>query len=219
MNIKTRLYFLTVLNVLVCLGIGVVGYFGIERLHPQNSNSSNIRNSIRMLEEVKEAYGALRVDILAAIAITKAKDPMFGTLDETKAKISAHTKHLTSLMNQGTEISVPEDVRQLLLNNRYPTDQFISAATALPDQLEKSFESALPQLSIFFKSFDHLQQTTTATISRFHSLWEADRSKGVIFAHSVQNTVVTTLLLGVACIIVLVLITLRSILRPDRRGH
>lgn len=214
MNIKTRLYFLTVLNVFVCLGIGVVGYFGIERLHPQSNNSTNIRNSIRLLEDVKEAYGALRVDILAAIAITKAKDPMFGTLDDTEAKISAHTKHLTSLMNQGTETSLSEDARQLLLNNRYPTDQFIGAAGALPNQLEKSFESALPQLTIFFKSFDHLQLTTSAAISKVHSSWDAERNQSVIFAHSVQNTVVTTLLLGVACIIVLVLITLRSILRP-----
>lgn len=214
MNIKTRLYFLTVLNVFVCLGIGVVGYFGIERLHPQNNNSANIRDSIRMLEDVKEAYGAIRVDVLAAIAITKAKDPVFGSLEQTKAMITAHTKHLTALMNQGTESSVPQDVRQLLLNNRYPTDQFISAANAVPEQLEKNFESALPQLQIFFKSLDHLQQTTSTTISRFHGLWEADRAQGVIFAHTVQNTVVTTLLLGIACIIVLVLITLRSILRP-----
>jgi hypothetical protein len=35
MNIKTRLYVLTVLNVLVCVTVGTVGYIGIERLHPQ----------------------------------------------------------------------------------------------------------------------------------------------------------------------------------------
>jgi predicted nucleic acid-binding protein len=173
-----------------------------------------LRNSIRLLEDVKEAYAAVRVDVLAAVALAKARDPMFGSFEETRAKIAAHTKNLTVLMNRGTESGVPEDVRQLLLNNRYPTDQFISAANGLPDQLEKGFESATPQLTIFLKSFDHLQQTTAATISRFHGLWEVDRAQGVLFAERVQNTVVTTLLLGVACIIVLVLITLRSILRP-----
>lgn len=47
-----------------------------------------------------------------------------------------------------------------------------------------------------------------------HSLWHRDRIRNIASAHSLQNNVVSALLLGVAFIIALVLITLRSIIRP-----
>lgn len=214
MNIKTRLYFLTILNVLICLGVGTVGYFGIERLHPQHSASTSIRDSIRSLNDMERAYDTLRVDILSAIALSKAKDPTLGSFEEVKTRISEHAKQLNALMTKGTQDTASEGVRQLLENNRYPTDQFLGAANSIADQLERGGDGAASSIQVFFRSFEHLRQTTQASISRFHSSWEAERAQGIIFAQAIQNTVITTLLLGVACIIVLVLITLRSILRP-----
>lgn len=214
MNIKTRLYFLTTLNILICLGVGTVGYFGIERLHPQHSASTSIRDSIRSLNDMERAYDTLRVDILSAIALSKAKDPTLGSFEEVKTRISEHAKQLNALMTKGTQDTASEGVRQLLENNRYPTDQFLGAANSIADQLERGGDSAASSIQVFFRSFEHLRQTTQASISRFHSSWEAERAQGIIFAQAIQNTVITTLLLGVACIIVLVLITLRSILRP-----
>jgi hypothetical protein len=191
-----------------------VGYFGIERLHPQHSNAARIRESVKTLSEIEQTYDAIRVDVLSAIAVSKGKDPAIGSMEAIKLKINEHTRQLNSLMTKAAEGAGSDEIRQLLLNNHYPTDQFITAATTLPDQLEKNSEGASSNVQIFFKSFDHLRQTTAGAVSRFHSIWEAERSQGIIFAQTVQNTVVTTLLLGVACIIVLVLITLRSILQP-----
>ena len=214
MNIKTRLYFLTTLNIFICLGVGAVGYFGIERLHPQHSNATGIRDSIKALTDIDKAYDAIRVDVLASIALVKAKDPGFGSQEAARTRLTEHTKQLNSLMTKGTDSSSSEEVRQLLINNRYPTDQFISAANTIPDSLDKNPDGASSNLQTFLKSYDHLHQTTAATIARFHSTWETERTQSILFAQAVQNAVVTTLLLGVACIIVLVLITLRSILRP-----
>ena len=214
MNIKTRLYFLTVLNVIICCSVGVIGYFGIERLHPQYNNVARYRETIQSLNQVAQLQEALRSDVLSAVAFSKTRNAAFGNLDTIKVNIAEHSKKLLASFEEATQLSRPYDSNHSLASARFPVEQFVKAATALPDQLEKSAEAAPPHLETFFTSFSMVEKTTASAIQQLQAYWNLEHTQGVVFVHNVQNTVITTLLLGIACIIVLVLITLRSILQP-----
>lgn len=214
MNIKTRLYFLTALNIIICSSVGVIGYLGIERLHPQYNSVARYRDAIETLTEVGQMQESLRSDILSAIAFTKTRNPALANLETIKLHIAEHSQKLLTSFERAALYSIAFDQNQRIASNRFPTEQFVKTAASLPDQLEKNFEAALPQLETFFSSLAAIEKSTTSAVKYLQSNWNFDHTQGKLFAHNVQSAVITTLLLGVACIIVLVLITLRSILQP-----
>ena len=214
MNIKTRLYFLTALNVIICSSVGVIGYLGIERLHPQYNSVARYRDAIETLTEVAQMQESLRSDILSAIAFTKTRNPALGNLDTIKLHIAEHSQKLLTSFERAAHYSIAFDQNQRIASNRFPTEQFVKTAATLPDQLDKNFEAATPQLETFFSSLAAIEKTTTSAIKYLQSNWNVEHTQGKLFVHNIQSAVITTLLLGVASIIVLVLITLRSILQP-----
>ena len=214
MNIKTRLYCLTILNVVICCGVGVIGYFGIERLHPQHSNATRYRDAIQDLTELAQLQEAVRTDILSAVALTKTRNPAVGNLDTIKSNVNEHVQKLIASFEKASGNSSSSAVSQSITNDRFPTEQFARYATALSDQLDRNPEAAASQLDTFLSSFAVIEKSTTSAIQTFQNMWNVEHSQNMAFASTIQNTVITTLLLGVACIIVLVLITLRSILQP-----
>ena len=214
MNIKTRLYFLTALNVIICSSVGVIGYLGIERLHPQYNSVARYRDAIETLTEVAQMQESLRSDILSAIAFTRTRNPALGNLDTIKVHIAEHSQKLLTSFERAAQYSIAFDQNQRIASNRFPTEQFVKTAATLPDQLDKNLEAAMPQLETFFSSLAAIEKTTTSAIKYLQSNWNVDHSQGKLFVHNIQSAVITTLLLGVASIIVLVLITLRSILQP-----
>ena len=214
MNIKTRLYFLTALNVIICSSVGVIGYLGIERLHPQYNSVARYRDAIETLTEVAQMQESLRSDILSAIAYTRTRNPALGNLETIKLHIAEHSQRLLTSFERAAHYSIAFDQNQRIASNRFPTEQFVKTAATLPDQLDKNFDAATPQLDTFFSSLAAIEKTTTSAIKYLQSTWNVDHSQGKLFVHNIQSAVITTLLLGVACIIVLVLITLRSILQP-----
>ena len=214
MNIKTRLYFLTALNVIICSSVGVIGYLGIERLHPQYNSVARYRDAIETLTEVAQMQESLRSDILSAIAYTRTRNPALGNLETIKLHIAEHSQRLLTSFERAAHYSIAFDQNQRIASNRFPTEQFVKTAATLPDQLDKNFDAATPQLDTFFSSLAAIEKTTTSAIKYLQSNWNVDHSQGKLFVHNIQSAVITTLLLGVACIIVLVLITLRSILQP-----
>lgn len=214
MNIKTRLYFLTVLNVIICCSVGVIGYLGIERLHPQYNSVARYREAIETLTNIARSQEELKSDVLSAIAFTKTRNASLENLDTIKAHISEHSQRLLTSFERAAQFSIAYDQGQTIASNRFPTEQLVKAATALPEQLDKSVEGAAPQLEVFFTSLAVLEKTTSSAIKHLQTTWNVEHNRGMLFVHNVQNAVITTLLLGVACIIVLVLITLRSILLP-----
>ena len=214
MNIKTRFYFLTALNICICIGVGLVGYFGVERLDPQHTSSIALREGVRSLDAIKLNQEAMRSAVLEAVALTRTRSQAFGSLEGIKSSLALSAKALEAERNKLQTLGIPESIRQSVIADRYPTEQLISSALALPDQLDKNFDSTLPQLQSFMSVFEHLRGNCASNLTAIHAAVDAERLWNINFGHSIQNTVASTLLLGTASIIILVLITLRSILRP-----
>ena len=208
MNIKTRLYVLTVLNVLVCVTVGTVGYIGIERLHPQHSNGASYRAIIEAVDSLESAQDALRADVLTLLADEPHPS------ESLKEAISKHARDVENRHVQLSTVPMPVEITWNVADSRRHIERLTNLATSIPDHANKSPEARASQVTAFLETFDILRGGTSETKNMIHALWQKDRVQTITFAHSLQNNVLTTLLLGVACIIVLVLITLRSIIRP-----
>ena len=210
MNIRYRLYLLTVLNVFVCLTIGLVGYAGIERLHPVRINNDMYTETIDALDSVAVLQEAMRADALLALS----SDRVGETLTTARANIQQHARNLTNAFGRLTSAPLPADVARAIADNKYYSERLASIASAIPEQGTKNPETLATQVQFFLETYSLMQASTAKSKAQTEMLWQADRARAATFAHSVQNMVMTTLLLGVACIIVLVLITIRSIIRP-----
>ncbi len=210
MNIRYRLYLLTVLNVFVCLTIGLVGYAGIERLHPVRINNDMYTETIDALDSVAVLQEAMRADALLALS----SDRVGETLTTARANIQQHARNLTNAFGRLTSAPLPADVARAIADNKYYSERLASIASAIPEQGTKNPETLATQVQFFLETYSLMQASTAKSKAQTQMLWQADRARAATFAHSVQNMVMTTLLLGVACIIVLVLITIRSIIRP-----
>jgi methyl-accepting chemotaxis protein len=214
MNIKTRLYILTVLNVVACVTVGMVGYFGIERLHPQYNNAGHYRSVMQALDSLESAQETLRADVLTAVLFEQNRGASPSSLQAIQEAVTKHTRDLEGRYAHLSGAPLPVEITWNIADSRRHLEQFTTLAVAIPNQIGKNHDHFTSQVKTFLETFELLQSGTSETKDMLHALWQKDRADTVTFAHSVQNTVVTALLLGIASIIVLVLITLRSILRP-----
>jgi hypothetical protein len=210
MNIRYRLYLLTVLNVFVCLTIGLVGYAGIERLHPVRINNDMYAETIEALDSVAALQEAMRADVLLALS----SDRVGETLTTARANIQQHARNLTNAFGRITSAPLPADVARTIADSKYYSERLASLASAIPEQGTKNPDTLTTAAQSVLEAYPLLQASTAKSKAQTRTLWHADRARATAFAHAVQNMVMTTLLLGVACIIVLVLITIRSIIRP-----
>lgn len=214
MNIRYRLYLLTALNIFVCLMIGLVGYAGIERLHPGRITNDIFTETVEALDSVAVLQEAMRADVLLALS-TDRVDPMSDkTFTTARANIQQHAKSLTNAFGRITSAPLPADVARTIADNKYYSERLASLASAIPQQGTKNPETLATHVQAFLETYPLFQASNAKSKAQTRMLWQADRAHAAAFAHSVQNMVMTTLLLGVACIIVLVLITIRSIIRP-----
>jgi hypothetical protein len=214
MNIKTRLYVLTVLNVLVCVTVGTVGYMGIERLHPQRDNAAGYRVVLEAVDALESAQNSLRADVLSWMSTEQAQAHDPAALDAIKAKLERDSRDVENRHAQLASIPMPVEVTWNVADSRRHVERFKNLATALPVSASKNPETRASQLQSFLEIYETMRTGTSDTKSMIHALWQKERGQNIAFAHSLQNSVLSAVLLGVACIIVLVLITLRSIIRP-----
>jgi len=214
MNIKTRLYILTVLNVLVCITVGIASYVGIERLHPLYNNGVQYRAFMEAIDSLESAQETLRADILTAILLEQSGETSPSSIEAVRESIRKNTRELKRRHDYLEVAPLPVEIRWDVADSRRIIEQYMSLVTSIPGTIGKGRAAFISQIKTFMDTFALLESRTTETKHMLHALWQKDRGQTVAFAHSVQNTVATALLLGVACIIVLVLITLRSILRP-----
>lgn len=213
MNIRHQLYLLTGLNIVVCLTIGLVGYAGIERLHPVRINNDIYTETVEALDSVAVLQEAMRADVLLPLSADRI-GVSDNTLNTARANIQQHARNMTNAFGRIASASIPAEVAGTIADNRYYSERLASLASAIPEQVTKNPETLATQVQAFLEAYSVLQTSTANTKAQIRSLWRADRASAAAFAHTVQNMVMTTLLLGVACIIVLVLITIRSIIRP-----
>ena len=214
MNIKTRLYVLTVLNVVVCVTVGTVGYIGIERFHAQRTSAAGYREILEGIDALETAQEELRVDVLTWMSIIPSRSTESEANRTIRANIEKHSRDVESSHASLSSMPMPVEVTWSVADSRRHVERLRNLAAALPVSSSKDAETRAVQLQSFLDTFEVLRTGTTETKNMIHALWQKDRVQTIAFAHSIQNTVMRTLLLGVACIIALVLITLRSIIRP-----
>jgi len=214
MNIKTRLYVLTVLNVAVCVTIGTVGYIGIERLDPEDNKGATYRVLLEAIDGLESAQEGLRADVLTATTEHHIGLQGASAAASIKEKIEKRSRDVESRHVTVSMLPMPVEVTWNIADSRRHVDQLIRLAGSIPSSLSKTAEARTSQVQAFLDTFELLESGTSETKNMIHALWLKDRAQSVAFAHSLQKNVVTSLLIGVAAIIGLVLITLRSIIRP-----
>jgi methyl-accepting chemotaxis protein len=214
MNIRTRLYILTVLNVLVCVTVGTVGYMGIERLHPLRDNAGDYRDALEAIDALQSAHETLRADMLTWVSSEQTRSHDVATLDSLKAKIANDSRDVQSEYANLESIAMPLGVPWNVADSKRDVERLTNLAAALLTGSNRDAETRSSQIQIFFDTHEAIRAEASEAKSMIHSLWHRDRIRNIASAHSLQNNVVSALLLGVAFIIALVLITLRSIIRP-----
>ena len=214
MNIKTRLYVLTVLNILVCVTVGTVGYIGIERLHPQYNAAGGYRLIIEAVDALESAQDDLRAEVLALISVEPNNANAAKTPDSTRARIERYVREVENRHVQLSSLPLPVEVTWNVADSRRHIERLSKVAASAPSDARKSVDARASIAAEFSSAFEAVRNGASETKNMVHALWQKDRAQSIAFAQSLQNNVVTSLLLGVACIIVLVLITLRSIIRP-----
>lgn len=214
MNIKTRLYVLTVLNVLVCVTVGTVGYVGIERLHPQYHNAGGYRVIIEAVDALESAQDDLRAEVLSVMLSEPNNAATSQEPQSTRARIDRLSRDVENRHVQLSSLPLPVEVTWNVADSRRHVERLIKAAASVSSAPRKSVDARASHVADFAGAFEALRNGASETKNMVHALWQKERAQSIAFTHSLQNKVVTSLLLGVASIIVLVLITLRSIIRP-----
>jgi uncharacterized phage infection (PIP) family protein YhgE len=214
MNIKTRLYVLTVLNVLICVTVGAIGYIGIERLHPQFKKTATYPEILEAMDLMQSAQDALRDDTLASLTIDTTLVGGGPSIETLKRDIRKHAQDLESAMAKLSTLPMPVEIPWKISDTRLHVDHLTNLAETLPDRLGRTPDALTPHLSLLQDTFKLLRSETSEAKRSAHALWKEEGSQTIAFAQSGQNVVFTALLIGVACIVGLVLITLRSIVQP-----
>jgi methyl-accepting chemotaxis protein len=205
---------LTVLNVLVCVAVGTVGYIGIERLHPQHEGSGGYGTILKSIDALESAQDALRADVLTALSSDQSLLTTPSRSATIKDDIAQHSRDVESSRLLLSTLPMPTEAPWNAEESKRSVDRLVNLAAVIPADSSKGAEARASQVRSFMETFELLRTSTSETKRMIHALWQRDRAQTISLAQSLQNNVATALLLGVACIIVLVLITLRSIIEP-----
>ncbi|MEN9845369.1 MAG: hypothetical protein RIS36_516 [Pseudomonadota bacterium] len=214
MNIKMRLYVLTVLNVLVCVTVGTVGYVGIDRLLPQHHNAGEYQVIIEAIDALESAQDDLRAAVLSVLSVESNNASTTQQPQSTRVSIERLSRDVEDRHVQFSSLPLPVDVTWNVANTRRHMERLIKAAASVSNDPRRSIDARSSQVAEFLSAFEALRNGALESKNNVHALWQKERAQSVAFTHSLQNRVVTSLLLGVASIIALVLITVRSIIRP-----
>ncbi|MEY4669136.1 MAG: hypothetical protein RL518_1835 [Pseudomonadota bacterium] len=214
MNIKTRLYVLTVLNVVVCITIATVGYVGIQRLHPLYTVAGTYRAAIEAIDAFESAQEALRTEVLRVASPNHERSNQAASSDASKEAIRKHAREFESRHIRISTLRLPVEITWNIADSRQHVEHLINLAATIPNQVGRDPQQLDAQMKLFSETFQTLRNGSLEAKSMLHALWNRDRSIRIAFADSIQNNVVTMLLLGIASIIILGFVTLRSILRP-----
>ncbi len=214
MNIKTRLYILTVLNVMVCVTVGVVGYIGIERLRPQYNNAERYRSAIEAIDAFTSSLETLRADVLATPRDERRSGKSVISQSVEQDALTKLVRELEGRHDRISRLDVPVAATWNVAESKRLVERLANLAMKISHHLGADNDEVSAHRRAFQETSDLLQGQTTESKNIFNGLWQKDVAQTITFGDTVQRTVMTTLLLGVACIIALVLITLRSIIHP-----
>ncbi len=222
MDIRTRLHCLTALNIAISLGIGVVGYLGIERLHPERSDLSTYVETAQALYGLDAIQDDVYEDALAAFGQWKGKErdksqEAFDTsLDQLQHHSTEHLQLLSDAISGLNRTGKNAQTRQMVSSQIQISESFARSIPPFFEALQKNSEAVNSSWESISTQFRSIEAAVKENAVRATSLANDEHLANISFAHELQLVVVASLLFGIVSLIAVALLTSRSIVRPIR---
>jgi methyl-accepting chemotaxis protein len=216
MDIRTRLHCLTALNIVISFGIGVVGYIGIERLHPERSRLSTYVQTAQTLFTIDAVHDELYEEALVAVGQSKAKGSPDAAIGQLQQRAVERQIVLANARANLSLIPLDATGRDIISQTISQSATFATVINSIFDTLNRGNPYVAPSWEAFSAQFQQLKSTTRGATSRITSIANDEHLSNISLAHHLQFLVVMTLAVGIISLIAVGFLTSRSIIKPIR---
>jgi methyl-accepting chemotaxis protein len=214
MNIKTRLYALTALNVGISLTLSLIGYFGIERLHPKREQVTAYLEAAKNLMKVDGIHDTINSDFLKTAGGVRAREVRVEELDRLQHRINEQVEQLTNTAGAYKGLPLPVELQKALAESASRVSEYAQTGIALAENLSRGQDISQAQLDAFNKKFSDIELLNSGINAQLFNYAQLERAEVIATAHSLQQTVVFSVACGIGSLLLLLAITLRSIIKP-----
>ncbi len=197
-TIKTRLFALTSLTLVMMLVLGATSY---RSLNGAGSGISQLVGSSDILRNHLEAdmmHDALRADVLAALLATSDAE-----LREADASSLEHVGHFRQMVRENQLKASTDDVRSALDGVSAPLEQYIQMGEAVINRVHKSHSEAVALMPAFGAAFAELEGKMAAVSDVIEKRAGEDRS-------DVLGVIAMAKMVGLATIAIAVLASMAA---------
>lgn len=214
MNIKTRLYALTALNVGISLTLTMLGYVGIERLHPNRGQSSLYLEAAKNLAIIDSVHDAINSEVLKATGSFRSKEARAEDFDRYQQRIKDQVATLTQTAEATKSLAIPEEFQQAVAESTLLISEYAQLGVSFVEGLGRGQDVSPAQFDSFTKKFVDIGQKNTKMSAQLFQYGQRERAASIAMASSLQQSVILSVICGIGSLFVLLAITLRSIVKP-----
>ena len=214
MNIKTRLYALTALNVGISLTLSLIGYFSIEQLHPKRGQATVYLEAAKNVTWMEAIHNTINAEVLKVTGTSRAKDLRADELERIQQKIREQAASVGDITESAKTLTIPPDIQQAFVDTATLVTEYAQLGASFVDSVARGQDVTPSQIEGFAKKFAEISHKSATVNSQLFQYAQLERSNAVNTANSLQNSVIFSVACGIGSLLILLAITLRSIIKP-----
>jgi methyl-accepting chemotaxis protein len=150
-NIRTRLFTLSFLGLLLAMAVGASGYYGVSQVQSGIQEIYVTSSALRNHLEADMMRHALKGDVLAALLARNEKDK-----DRVLADLADHSNRFRQYLAKNNALPLSGDIKAQLQETQPVLEEYIKSAEVIVDIAFKNRNTAQAQLDSFLVVFNDL---------------------------------------------------------------
>ncbi len=197
-TIRTRLFTLSFLGLLLAVAVGASGYFGVSQVQSGIQEIYVTSSALRNHLEADMMRHALKGDVLAALLARNDKDK-----DRVLADLADHSNRFRQYLAQNNALPLSADIKAQLQETQPVLEEYIKSAEVIVDIAFKNRTTAQGQLDAFLVVFNDLDGKLSKLSDKVQASQKRSETRGQNAVAASHASIVTICGLSLLVLILL----------------
>ena len=179
MSLGKKLFLILLVNVVMVMAAGLVGFWGLHRLSGTQANLLRISGQVKNATEAGMMHNNLRSDVLAALYVSSGVDRALKSQDEIFADLKGHVEKFRGLMTEASEASEGTELQQIVADVAPVVDAFIGATEKIVKVAFVDHDNAVAEMDSFSETSSRLEAKLEGLSKATEELAKKDAQEGL----------------------------------------
>ncbi|GEM_PF-403320 len=185
-TIRTRLFALSILGLLLAVAVGASGYFGVSQVQSGIQEIYLTSSALRNHLEADMMRHALKGDVQAALLAKNDKDK-----DRVLADLAEHSSRFRQYLQKNNALALSADVKAQLQETQPILEEYIKSAEVIVDIAFRNRATAQAQLDAFLVVFNDLDGKLAKLSDDLQAVAKRSEERGQATVRASQTTILT----------------------------